>query len=134
MTVQLSVAVRNDRLDAIETQIGVSPFLDFRVGAQPVDCAAVDAGAELDHQVLPIDWMSAAAAGVKSKLGTWSGTFDAAGVAGHFRIKEGTDTTCHIQGSITGTGGGGDMELDNINVALGQNWTVTQFDLTDGNA
>lgn len=134
MAVQLSVAVRNDRLDAIESQIGTTPFLDFRTGAQPANCAAADAGTELDHQALPSDWMTAAAAGVKGKNGTWSGTFDAAGVAGHFRIKETTDTTCHIQGSITATSGGGDMELDNINVAIGQNWTVTQFDLTDGNA
>jgi hypothetical protein len=134
MAVQLSVAVRNARLDQIETVIGASPFLDFRTGAQPADCAQADAGTELEHMGLPADWMAAAAAGVKGKLGTWQDTADAAGVAGHFRLKESGDTTCHMQGSITGTGGGGDMELDNVNIAAGQTITVTQFDITDGNA
>ena len=134
MAVQLSVDVRNARLDSIETEIGVTPFFDFRSGAQPVNCAAADAGTELDHQALPSDWLTAAAAGVKSKNGTWAGTFDAGGTVGHFRIKEVTDTDCEIQGSVTATSGGGDMELDNIVVALGQDWTITQFDLTDGNA
>jgi hypothetical protein len=101
MAVQLSVAVRNARLDQIETTIGVSPFLDFRTGAQPVNCAAADSGTELEHMSLPSDWMAAASAGVKGKNGTWTGTVDAAGTAAHFRVKETTDTTCEIQGSIT---------------------------------
>tara|TARA_R110002072_G_scaffold298960_1_gene473697 strand:+ start:9825 stop:10229 length:405 start_codon:yes stop_codon:yes gene_type:complete len=134
MAVQLSVAVRNARLDQIESTIGVTPFLDFRTGAQPADCSQADAGTELEHMALPSDWMAAAAAGVKGKAGTWQSTADAAGIAAHFRIKDSGDTTCHIQGSITGTGGGGDMELDNVNIALGQTITITQFDLTDGNA
>jgi len=134
MAVQLSVAVRNARLDQIETTIGVSALLDIRTGAQPADCAQVDSGTELEHMSLPSDWLAAAAAGAKAKSGTWSGTVDAAGTAAHFRIKETTDTTCHMQGSITATAGGGDMELDNIVLAIGQTLTVDTFTLTDGNA
>jgi len=33
-----------------------------------------------------------------------------------------------------GTGGGGDMEVQNTSFAAGQNFTVTAFVLTDGNA
>jgi hypothetical protein len=83
---------------------------------------------------LPSDWMAAASAGTKAKAGTWTGTTDAAGTAAHFRIKETTDTTCHMQGSITATSGGGDMELDNVTIASGQSITVNTFTLTDGNA
>lgn len=134
MAVQLSVAVRNARLDQIETTVGVTPFLDIRTGAQPADCASADAGTELEHMALPSDWLAAAASGAKAKAGTWSGTVDAAGTAAHFRIKESTDTTCHMQGSITATSGGGDMELDNTVLAVGQTITVNTFTLTDGNA
>jgi hypothetical protein len=134
MAIQLSIASRNARLDAIETTVGVSPFLDFRTGAQAADCATADAGTELEHMTLPSDWMGAAAAGAKAKAGTWTGTGDAAGSAGHFRIKDTTDTTCHIQGSITATSGGGDMELDNIVIAVGQTITVNTFTLTDANS
>lgn len=134
MAVQLSVAVRNARLDAIESTIGTTPYLDIRTGAQPADCAQADAGTELEHLALPSDWLAAAASGQKAKAGTWSGTVDAGGTAAHFRIKETTDTTCHMQGSITATSGGGDMELDNVVLASGQTFTVNSFTLTDGNA
>lgn len=134
MAVQLSTASRNARLDAIETTVGTSPLLDFRTGAQPADCATADAGTELEHMTLPSDWLAAASSGSKAKAGTWTGTADAAGSAGHFRIKDSTDTNCHIQGSITADGGGGDMELDNIVVASGQTVTVNTFIISDGNA
>lgn len=134
MAIQLSIAVRNARLDAVESTIGVTPFLDIREGTQPVDCAAADSGVEIEHMALPSDWMAAAASGVKTKAGTWQGTADATGTAAHFRVKDSTDTTCHIQGSITAIGGGGDMEVDNISIAVGQTITVNTFTLTDGNA
>ena len=134
MSVQLSVAVRNAQLDQIEATVGVTPFLDIRTGAQPANCSVGDAGTELEHMALPSDWMSAASAGSKAKNGTWTGTADDGGTAGHFRIKDSGDTTCHMQGSITATGGGGDMELDNVSVSNGQTITVQTFTLTAGSA
>lgn len=134
MAIQLSTTVRNARLDQIETTIGVTPLLDIRTGAQPANCASADSGTELEHLALPSDWLAAASSGSKAKAGTWSGTVDATGTAAHFRIKESTDTTCHIQGSVTATGGGGDMEVDNTSFAVGQTFTVSTFTLTDGNA
>lgn len=134
MAIQLSVAVGNARLDAIETTVGVSPLLDFRTGAQPATCATADSGTELEQMTLPSDWMGAAASRTKSKAGTWTGTADAAGTVAHFRIKESTDTDCHLQGSVTAVSGGGDMELDNLIIAIGQTITVNTFVLTDANA
>lgn len=134
MAIQLSVAVRNARLDAIETTISTTPFLDLRTGAQPADCATADSGTELVHMALPSDWMAAAASGAKAKAGTWSTTATGDGDAAHFRIKDTGDTTCHMQGSVTATSGGGDIELDNITIASAQTVTITTFTLTDGNA
>jgi hypothetical protein len=57
---------------------------------------------------------------------------DAGGTAGHFRIKQGA--TCHLQGSVTATGGGGDLELSSVSISALQSVTVTGFTLTDGNA
>ena len=134
MTVQFSDDVRDAQNDAIETTIGVTPFLDIRTGAQPVNCAAVDAGTELEHMALPSDWLGASSGGVKAKAGTWTGTTDDAGTAAHFRIKNSGDTACKMQGSVTATSGGGDMELDNVVIASGQTITVNTFTLTAGNA
>lgn len=135
MVMQLSVAVRNARLDAIETAVGVSAVLRVRSGAAPASCAAADSGTVLATANLPVDWMANASAGTKSKAGTWEDTSaDAAGTAGHFRIYDSTGTVCHMQGTVTVTGGGGDMTVDNTNFAAGQSFTVTGFTLTDGNA
>jgi hypothetical protein len=135
MAIQFSVGVRNGRLDSIETTIGTTPILRIRSGGPPTNAAATDTGDVLATMTLPSDWMSAASSGSKERLGTWQDTSaDDTGVAGHFRIYDSSGTTCHIQGTITATGGGGDMELDNTSLATGQQVTVSTFTLTDGNA
>lgn len=135
MGIQLSTAVRNARLDAIETAIGASAVLKIRSGAAPANCGTADSGTVLATVTLPSDWMANAASGSKAKSGTWEDTSaDAAGTAGHFRIYASDGTTVHMQGTITATGGGGDMTLDNTVLAAGQQFTVTSFTLTEANA
>ena len=134
MTLQYSVSVRNARLDVVESTIGVSAILKIRTGAPPVNCAAADSGSVLATVNLPADWMAAAAAGAKSKSGTWQDlSADAAGTAAHFRVYDSGGATCHMQGTCTITGGGGDVILDNTNFAVGQVFTVVNFTLTAGN-
>ncbi len=134
MALQESVATRNARLDALETTIGVSAILKIRTGAAPADCAAADTGTVLATLSLPSDWMVAAASGSKAKSGTWQDTSaDATGTAAHWRIYESTGVTAHLQGTVTATGGGGDMTVQNTSFAAGQQITVTSFTLTAGN-
>jgi hypothetical protein len=134
MATQLSITVRNAKLDAIETTIGVSARLKIRTGAQPADCATADSGTVLADITDPSDWMGAASGGVKSKLGTWSIAASGTGTAGHYRIYDSTGTTCHVQGSVTLTGGGGDMTVDNTSIATGQAVVVTAYSWTEANA
>lgn len=135
MAIQLGTTVRNARLDAIETAIGISAILVIRSGSVPANCAAADSGTVLATLNLPSDWLSAASGGAKAKNGTWSDTSaDAAGTAAHFRIYDSGGSTCHIQGTVTVTGGGGDLTLDSVTFASGQSFSITGFTLTDGNA
>lgn len=135
MTMQYSTAVRNARLDVVEATIGTSAVLKIRTGSAPTNCAAADSGTVLATANLPSDWMAAASGGVKTKNGTWEDTSaDATGTAGHFRIYATDGTTCHIQGTVTLTAGGGDMTVDNTSFAAGQNFVVTAFTITAGNA
>lgn len=135
MALQLSVSVRNARLDAIETTIGTSAVLKIRTGAAPADVATADSGTVVATLNLPSDWMAAASSGSKAKSGTWQdASADATGTAAHFRIYASDGTTAHIQGTVTATGGGGDMTVDNTSFASGQSFTVTGFTLTDANA
>ena len=134
MAVKFSVAVRNARLDALETAIGTSAVLKIRSGAAPTNITDADSGTVLATLSLPSDWMANAASGSKAKSGTWQDTSaDNTGTAAHFRLYASDGTTQHMQGSITATGGGGDMTVDNTSFVTGQSFTVTAFTLTDGN-
>ena len=135
MALQFSVTVRNARLDAIETAIGTSAVMMLRSGAAPADCATANSGTVLATLNLPSDWMAAASGGTKALTGTWQDTSaDAAGTAAHFRVYASNGTTVHAQGTVTATGGGGDLTLDNVVLAAGQQVTITGFTITDGNA
>jgi hypothetical protein len=133
MAFQFSVRCRNAALDAVETTIGASPTLEIRSGAPPANCAASATGTVLATLPLPADWAAAASGGAKALLGTWQDiSADAAGTAGHFRVNAGA--ACDIQGTVTATGGGGDMTLDNVVLAAAQQVTVTAFTINAGGA
>lgn len=136
MAIKQSVAVANARLDAIEVTIEANPLLEIFTGSPPANCAAADSGTKLASLSLPSDWMAGASSGSKAKAGTWSGTgLAAAGAgttAGHWRLKS-SGGTVHMQGTITGTGGGGDMTMDNTSIAQNQAIAISTFTLTDGN-
>lgn len=134
MAFQLSVAVRNAELDVIESTIGTAPLLRFYSGSEPANCAASATGTLLAEFALPSDWMAAASSGSKAKAGTWSGAVTTGGTAGYFRIYDSGGTNCGIQGSVTATGGGGDLTLDNNVLGVGQVITINTFTLTAGNA
>jgi cytochrome c5 len=132
MALQYSVTVNNARLDAVETAVGVSAILRIRSGAPPANCAAADTGTVLATVNLPSDWMAAAAAASKAKLGTWTdATADATGTAGHFRIYDSGGTVCHLQGTY-GTSGA-DMIGDSASFTVGQSFTVNTFTINAAN-
>ncbi len=133
MAIQLSVAARNARLNAIETEAGTTPVLKIKTGAQPATCATADSGTVLATLTLPSDWAGDAAAGAKALAGTWQDTSaDNTGTAAHFRLYKSDGTTCVMQGSV-GTSGT-DMIVDSASFTAGQSFQVNSFTLTDGNA
>jgi hypothetical protein len=137
MALQYSDSVRNAQLDAVESTIGTAAVLkiyDLTAGA-PANCAAAITGTVLATITLPSDWMNAASSGSKTKLGTWQDTSaDAAGTADFFRLFASDGTTCGAQGTVSATGGGGDLTLDNAVIAAGQSVTISTFTLSAGNA
>lgn len=136
MAIQLSVAVRNARLNAIETTIGTAAVLkiyDLTAGA-PADCAASITGTILATMTLPTDWMNAAGSGQMTYIATWSdASADASGTADFFRIFASDGTTCGMQGTVGQ--GTGDLSLVNTVIVATQGpITISAFTLTDGNA
>jgi hypothetical protein len=134
MALQLSTTIRNSQLDTIESTTGTAAKLQIRTGSVPATCATADSGTLLVEMTLPSDWMAAASGGTKALAGTWSGTGAATGTAAHFRLKDSSGATCHAQGTVTATGGGGDLTLDNTSIATSQGVSITSFTLTAANA
>lgn len=133
MALQYAVEIRNAQLDAVESTVGTSPVLRIRSGAPPATVATADSGTVLVEMTLPSDWMAAASNGSKAMSGTWQDTSaDAAGTAAHFRIYT-SGGAARIQGTVTATGGGGDLTLDNVVIAAGQSVTITSFTISAGN-
>ena len=135
MPLQLSVTVRNAELDAIESTIGTTPILRIYTGSAPSDCATAATGTVLAQMSLPSDWLAAASSGSKALAGTWQdASANANGTAGYFRIYNSGDTTCHVQGTVTATGGGGDLTLTDVDIVATEPVSITSFTLSAGNA
>lgn len=134
MAFQYSAAVRNTWLDSIETTIGTTPDLLIYTGTVPATTATAASGSLLATLALPSDWMAAASGGSKAKAGTWTGTASGTGTAGYFRIAATGGGTVGIQGTITATGGGGDLTLNNTSIATSQAITIDTFTLTANGA
>lgn len=134
MTTRLGTALRNARLDTIETTVGTAPRLRVYTGSDPANCAAAATGTLLVDTTLPSDWMAAASSGSASLLGSWSSAAVGTGTVGYYRIWDSALSVCHLQGTATVTGGGGDMTFDNASITSGQTVNVTAYTLTEGNA
>lgn len=128
MTTQLSVAVRNAMANAVEATIGTAPTLRIRTGAMPASPTAARSGTILAEIALPSDWLGAAANGVVSAPAIPEFAAIADGVAGHYEIMQGA--TCHWQGTVTATGGGGSMEIGNTSLAANQLVRINSLTLT----
>ena len=137
----ISTALRNQILDGFgNAGTGInfdSGVLEIRSGSAPGPDAA-DSGTLLASITLPADAFGAASAGSMAKAGTWEdSSADAGGTAAHFRIKQSGDaggatgsTDERIEGTVTATSGGGDIELDSTTISATQTVTITSFSVT----
>lgn len=126
-----STALRNSMIGQYEVYLGTNPVLELRSGTAPVSCEDLDTGTLLASVSLPVDWMTAPTNGTISLQGAWNGVGVASGTVGHYRLKNSVGV-CHEQGSVYQTGGSGDLELDNTNIAPNQIVQVTTWTRTQG--
>lgn len=133
MTRQFSTTVRNDLAGRLEVVVGASPTLEIRSGAPPASCASADSGTLLASLALPADWLGAASAGAVASTATWTLYGSASGTAAHYRIKA-SGGTCHEQGTVTATGGGGDMTLNSTTIVPLAAISITAYSFGVGGA
>jgi hypothetical protein len=129
MAITLNVTLKNTLLDGLDTTFN-SGTLTIYTGTAP-GAANAATGSVLSIITLPVDAFAAASGGTKNAQGTWQDTSaDSSGTAGYFRIVGGSNI---LEGTVTATGGGGDLTLDNVVISAGQQVTVTAFTLSSTN-
>lgn len=129
MSEKIGAATQNRQADSLGSTFYGGGNLKIYSGSQPATADTGATGTLLCTITLPATPFGAAVAGVASKSGTWSGVAVAGGTAGYFRIQTSGNTT-PIDGAITATGGGGELELDTTTIVNGQSVVISSFTLT----
>ncbi len=133
MTIGMSTNLRNARADANTTFAGNGALLRLYDGTRP--STGGTATTLLAELTCGTPFAASASGGVLT-LGsiTQDSAANAAGNATWFRLVKSDGTTHVMDGSVTATGGGGDMELVTTSITTGQPVQVTSFTITEGGA
>ena len=131
MATGYSTTLRNAQLDAITTAVGSAGKLQIYDGARPTTGGT--ATNKLAEFTLGSPFAAAAATATLSPTlpSNVSGLF--AGTATWFRITT-SGGTFVIDGSVTATGGGGDLQLNSTTVSVGATVSISSFSISRGNA
>lgn len=131
MTLGYVAATRNAKLNAITTEVGTGALIVIYSGTRPAT-----GGTEttiLAELSVSGAFAAAAAAGVLTvNAVTQDSSANATGTASWFRVKT-SAAVAKIDGSVTATGGGGDLQLVTVSITAGQPVQITSFTITDGN-
>lgn len=131
MAITINTLLKNTLLDGLDAVFNSGTLVIYTGAAPGAGNAAT--GTALVTVTLPADAFAPASSGTKVSQGTWQDlSADAAGVAGYFRMANSGGTQV-MEGTVTMTGGGGDMTLDNTNIAVNQQVTITSFTLSSSN-
>ncbi len=140
MTTRLPNASQQAGADAVVDRVDLGSatangLLRLYSGAQPADADSAAAGTLL----LEIDldapaFGAASSAGVATAAGFPKSADGEAGAAAGTAAQScrivNRDGATVFDGEVTGTGGGGEIELDNVNIASGQTVTVSSLTYT----
>jgi len=125
MALTLSTAAKNGSVD------GVTALVDGGTTNATGDIVIKDASSNI---LVTIDLQNpafaAAASGSASANGLpLSGTVSVAGTAASFDLRD-RDNTVVFSGTVTATGGGGDMELSNTTLAVNDTVSLNSFNVS----
>lgn len=116
MALTVSVAAVDAMGDALATLIGSGAIIEIRSGSKPATPETAASGTLLAS--ITVSGSFTSTNGVLTASDPASDMPDASGEAGHFRIKQ-SGGTAVIDGTVTATGGGGDMQLGSTTIATG---------------
>lgn len=134
MTTRLPTASRNAACDAVvdRADLGSGPAtIQLRTGTQPATGNDAATGTLLATVTLNDPAFGSAGAGVAALIvaPALSTTGVAAGDAGWFRMLDSTAASV-LDGSVTATGGGGDLTLATVTISIGLTVNITSGSVT----
>jgi hypothetical protein len=134
MTLRLNDSYRNRILNSGYKAIEGNSKLRIYSGSQPASANNAATGTLLVEISLPATAFSAATPGNKKLVlsGTWQATAGTGGTAGWFRLLH-TGNDDRMDGSVTASGGGGDLQLDTVTITAGGTVTINTFDVIGQN-
>lgn len=133
MATQYSVAARNANMAQLNTSIGINAQIIIYSGAVPANVGTAATGTLLVQFAGNATQFGTVAGPVLTASAVAGVNATAAGVAGYYRINT-SAAAAVTQGTITGTGGGGDMILTNTSIAAAQACTFTSLTITASGA
>lgn len=137
MAVSYIDSLQNARLDQITLAIDAGAgagLLRIYDGTPPASADTALSGNTLLAELTMSDPSAAAAAATvwTANTITQDASADASGTASFFRVLD-SDLNVVLQGSVTGPGGGGDLELNPVTITALAPVSVSSFTITEGN-
>ncbi len=131
MTIEYNTTLRNSIIEAIGSYFD-GGNLEMWTGTQPT--TAGDPPASDDVKIaditLPNPAFDSATSGTIQNASSFSTTADNAGTIGWFRMKSTDSDPAIMDGTVTTTGGGGDIELVTVSYNVGDTVTVDPAEFT----
>lgn len=131
--IKLTNATKSAACDAVVDRIDAGTgagTIEIRSGSQPTNADDADAGTLLATLTFTDPAFGACSNGVGTASSiTSDSSADATGTAGYFAVKDSSGTKV-FTGTITATGGGGDMTLVTTSIVSGQPVQITSFTYT----
>lgn len=130
MTTRVATSGRNAAVDAIVDLLDAgagAAYIEIRTGSQPATANTAATGTLLGTLTCSDPAFGAAASGTATASTiTGDSSADATGTAGWFRAYDSTGAAV-IDGSITATGGGGDLQLSSVSIVAGGTINITSW-------
>lgn len=118
MSLTVAAATAQAMGAALATDIGAGSIIEIRSGAKPATPETAASGTLLVS--ITISGSFTSTGGVLTAVDPASVAPAASGTAGHFRLKK-SGGTAVLDGTVTATGGGGDMQLGSTTITTGVN-------------
>lgn len=128
MALQFDTTTRNAWLATLNTNLGASAKLLIYSGSPPANCAASATGTLLSSGITgsASGWGSVSGGVLTASAINADPSAVAGGTAGYFRWLDASNNV-HMQGTVTATGGGGDMVMTSNVIAVADTVAVTSW-------